>query len=52
MGAGTGYASMRPRVFPAEDATDGWTADRPNVASMRPRVFPAEDNNYRKIIII
>ena len=39
------YASMRPRVFPAEDwpilplLTAPWAA----LASMRPRVFPAED---------
>ena len=38
-------ASMRPRVFPAEDA--GMRADphhRRRRASMRPRVFPAEDS--------
>ena len=41
------YASMRPRVFPAEDSkrrcgSSGSTADD---ASMRPRVFPAEDTH-------
>ena len=37
-------ASMRPRVFPAEDRdlVPGHRADA--VASMRPRVFPAEDS--------
>ena len=38
-------ASMRPRVFPAEDGgmgIRGSSGNRP--ASMRPRVFPAEDN--------
>ena len=36
-------ASMRPRVFPAEDADPGvWTGYTAD-ASMRPRVFPAED---------
>ena len=40
-------ASMRPRVFPAEDGGD----DREPVArhgraSMRPRVFPAEDVDH------
>ena len=38
-------ASMRPRVFPAEDLT--LPTDNPvelNCASMRPRVFPAEDD--------
>ena len=34
---------MRPRVFPAEDASwSGWRHLRQG-ASMRPRVFPAED---------
>ena len=37
-------ASMRPRVFPAEDADDGGARTPEEVlASMRPRVFPAED---------
>ena len=40
---------MRPRVFPAEDASAVGRGRRllpprdPNGASMRPRVFPAED---------
>ena len=37
-------ASMRPRVFPAEDADlPRALLDRVDHASMRPRVFPAED---------
>ena len=37
-------ASMRPRVFPAEDMKLVSTDTTPAVeASMRPRVFPAED---------
>ena len=37
-------ASMRPRVFPAEDLRAGACPDRCDPrASMRPRVFPAED---------
>ena len=36
-------ASMRPRVFPAEDLDDNRLFDRDELASMRPRVFPAED---------
>ena len=36
-------ASMRPRVFPAEDPTLPHRATRSLPASMRPRVFPAED---------
>ena len=35
-------ASMRPRVFPAED-TPGTSLVDSRHASMRPRVFPAED---------
>ena len=35
---------MRPRVFPAEDASAAFDATGGDVdASMRPRVFPAED---------
>ena len=34
---------MRPRVFPAEDATDVAHEFVLIYASMRPRVFPAED---------
>ena len=40
---GSGAASMRPRVFPAEDLVVSEAAPRRHVASMRPRVFPAED---------
>ena len=36
-------ASMRPRVFPAEDERDGRSERDAERASMRPRVFPAED---------
>ena len=36
-------ASMRPRVFPAEDLRQSLPARRLSNASMRPRVFPAED---------
>ena len=36
-------ASMRPRVFPAEDIRQAGVVDGDFVASMRPRVFPAED---------
>ena len=36
-------ASMRPRVFPAEDSDAGAALDLALDASMRPRVFPAED---------
>ena len=37
-------ASMRPRVFPAEDPPVAILLDPPYLqASMRPRVFPAED---------
>ncbi len=36
-------ASMRPRVFPAEDRQDGARESLRDGASMRPRVFPAED---------
>ena len=35
---------MRPRVFPAEDATQGHDGPGFRPASMRPRVFPAEDS--------
>ena len=42
-GAGQPDASMRPRVFPAEDAIPDADHFRGNRASMRPRVFPAED---------
>ena len=36
-------ASMRPRVFPAEDRAITPADVSPGCASMRPRVFPAED---------
>ena len=36
-------ASMRPRVFPAEDRADVDIRPPQPLASMRPRVFPAED---------
>ena len=36
-------ASMRPRVFPAEDCRSGSGRQCGRLASMRPRVFPAED---------
>ena len=36
-------ASMRPRVFPAEDCGKVNLAAGWQYASMRPRVFPAED---------
>ena len=41
-----GRASMRPRVFPAEDTRErGRSTGRSPCASMRPRVFPAEDRS-------
>ena len=40
---GAGLASMRPRVFPAEDLDSSVATNRTAYASMRPRVFPAED---------
>ena len=36
-------ASMRPRVFPAEDTARLTQGVLRSIASMRPRVFPAED---------
>ena len=39
-------ASMRPRVFPAEDSPNALRRVRVNYASMRPRVFPAEDPEF------
>ena len=39
-------ASMRPRVFPAEDTGISKDGDSGWDASMRPRVFPAEDTTY------
>ena len=39
-------ASMRPRVFPAEDPAAVLNV-QDDVASMRPRVFPAEDKRRR-----
>ena len=41
-----GRASMRPRVFPAEDRPPGQGRIPVQRASMRPRVFPAEDVRY------
>ena len=41
-----GAASMRPRVFPAEDDVILQLQGLVNLASMRPRVFPAEDTAY------
>ena len=41
--APTNNASMRPRVFPAEDRGSGSLQRLRLHASMRPRVFPAED---------
>ena len=38
-------ASMRPRVFPAEDANSICYLNGKQIASMRPRVFPAEDGH-------
>ena len=37
-------ASMRPRVFPAEDVGVRTVQRARRGASMRPRVFPAEDS--------
>ena len=42
-------ASMRPRVFPAEDGGRAAGAHRRRLASMRPRVFPAEDSKTSPI---
>ena len=41
-------ASMRLRVFPAEDYRAGGRRGGPHHASMRPRVFPAEDSTLTK----
>ena len=41
--SGPSLASMRPRVFPAEDAVMKLCKNCRHLASMRPRVFPAED---------
>ena len=38
------FASMRPRVFPAEDQQLWRKVSAMLLASMRPRVFPAEDD--------
>ena len=40
---GGNRASMRPRVFPAEDLLELGHGELAGPASMRPRVFPAED---------
>ena len=42
-------ASMRPRVFPAEDDRIRHRIVAPVQASMRPRVFPAEDPRKRVV---
>ena len=42
-------ASMRPRVFPAEDVRFLEARLVVGLASMRPRVFPAEDLCYRPL---
>ena len=39
------HASMRPRVFPAEDKYFVYCIPFIIIASMRPRVFPAEDRS-------
>ena len=44
-------ASMRPRVFPAEDEDSMKTKKELQEASMRPRVFPAEDTGKVGIVI-
>ena len=46
-GAAYALASMRPRVFPAEDAQRAVRSRTADDASMRPRVFPAEDIHRR-----
>ena len=49
VGAGRGgapRASMRPRVFPAEDVRAHGRGRVGHHASMRPRVFPAEDRRH------
>ena len=43
---------MRPRVFPAEDATNTRNGNPTISASMRPRVFPAEDEAAKHKAII
>ena len=45
----TGLASMRPRVFPAEDFIFLVKGDLCIPASMRPRVFPAEDTQQHAL---
>ena len=45
-------ASMRPRVFPAEDRRNTGRATARDFASMRPRVFPAEDPSGRGTTIL
>ncbi len=46
-----GRASMRPRVFPAEDPIGVAILPGDDVASMRPRVFPAEDQNKAEEVL-
>ena len=43
------HASMRPRVFPAEDAMSTYVDAEHLRASMRPRVFPAEDKGVGSV---
>ena len=43
LAAAVSRASMRPRVFPAEDGARDTGRGMGHGASMRPRVFPAED---------
>ena len=43
-------ASMRPRVFPAEDHLKARLTRRRGLASMRPRVFPAEDKVSAEVL--
>ena len=45
-------ASMRPRVFPAEDKVAEGVERTTGEASMRPRVFPAEDSSGRSVAVM
>ena len=45
------FASMRPRVFPAEDAGNRAGDAVLLRASMRPRVFPAEDEAGPRVVV-
>ena len=44
-------ASMRPRVFPAEDAVAVRHEEPVHVASMRPRVFPRKTDRSQPVAI-